>query len=151
MPGKVGTLASEEEDNPVLIDAMGNPVYSADVLVEQSVGGFVAVFDPLDGSSNVDAGIPTGTIFGIFETPEECELPDDTDDWDAAAGYCLSNALQPGANLAAAGYALYSSSTSLVFTLGNGVQMFTLDENIGEFVLTQPDLRIPSRGKVGNP
>eukprot|EP00611_Tribonema_gayanum_P013199 TRINITY_DN239_c0_g2_i1.p1 TRINITY_DN239_c0_g2~~TRINITY_DN239_c0_g2_i1.p1 ORF type:complete len:364 (-),score=155.20 TRINITY_DN239_c0_g2_i1:414-1505(-) len=144
--GKLATIASEEEDTPVLLDNRGNAVYSNDVLLE-SEGRYVAVFDPLDGSSNVDAGIPTGTIFGIFESPEECEI-DLEDDMDIAARQCLSNTLQPGTQLVAAGYCLYSSATTLVFTMGNGVNGFTLDEQIGEFVLTHPNIRIPNRGKI---
>ncbi len=95
---------------------------------------YVAVFDPLDGSSNVDASIPVGTIFGIFESTEETEcLLDDDDlsgkDVDPAERMtkCLMSTLQPGTNLVAAGYCLYSSATHLVFTLGNGVNGFTYD------------------------
>ena len=116
---------------------------------------YVAVFDPLDGSSNVDASIPTGTIFGIFESGEEKEcLLDDEDleggpmDPQSRMAKCLMSTLQPGTNLVAAGYCLYSSSTHLVFTLGNGVNGFTYDTHIGEFVLTHPDIRIPERGSI---
>ena len=152
--GKLGTLASEEEDTPVpLVDVIGNPVYSDDNLVLDTEGRFVAVFDPLDGSSNIDAGIPVGTIFGIFEKQDqECMIQfdedDDDDNGNSAEQQCLQDTLQPGTNLVAAGYCLYSSATHLVFTLGNGVDGFTLDERIGEFVLTHPDMKIPSRGKI---
>jgi fructose-1,6-bisphosphatase I len=147
--GRMGTLASEEEDSPVLVDNRGNRVYSGDVLVEQG-GDYVAVFDPLDGSSNVDASIPVGTIFGIFSNAEECPIADDDPDQilDDSEQRCLFNALQPGSNLVAAGYCLYSSATVLVFTLGDGVHGFTLDETIGEFVRTHPYIRIPKRGKI---
>ena len=90
--GKLATLASEEEDAPVLLDNRGNAAYSGDVIIEQE-GRYVAVFDPLDGSSNVDAGIPTGTIFGIFEEKEEC-LVDDDATLDEARQKCLLNTLQ---------------------------------------------------------
>jgi fructose-1,6-bisphosphatase I len=144
--GKLATIASEEEDKPVdiLKDNLGNPVFSNDILVESN-GHYVAVFDPLDGSSNIDAGIPVGTIFGIFDQPA---CPVDLDDMEQSEERCLQDALQPGTNLVAAGYCLYSSATSFVFTLGGGVYGFTLDERIGEFVLTHPNMKIPSRGKI---
>ena len=144
--GQLSTLASEEEDAPV--DVMGSSVFSNDIIVKNS-GRYVAVFDPLDGSSNVDAGIPVGTIFGIFDSAE-CSIEDmDLNDGvDKAEEKCLQDTLQPGTNLVAAGYCLYSSATSFVFTLGSGVYGFTLDERIGEFVLTHRDMKIPSRGKI---
>jgi fructose-1,6-bisphosphatase I len=150
--GHLGTLASEEEDEPINImtDIRGNSVYSNDVLIEKG-GKYVAVFDPLDGSSNVDASIPTGTIFGIFRNDEECNFITDEDPdqiLDDEDERCLQNALQPGENLVAAGYCLYSSSTILMFTIGNGVQGFTLDEAIGEYRLTHPNVRIPKRGSI---
>ena len=146
--GKLGTVASEEEDEPILLDNRGNKAYSNDVLVEQE-GQYIAVFDPLDGSSNVDAGIPTGTIFGIFYNNDECLIDEDPDQiLDDDEKRCLFNTLQPGENLVAAGYCLYSSATTLVFTLGSGVHGFTLDETIGEFVLTHSNIQIPSRGKI---
>jgi fructose-1,6-bisphosphatase I len=144
--GKLSTIASEEEDSPissVLKDEMDNAIFSNDVIVESS-GRFTAVFNPLDGSSNIDAGIPVGTIFGIFDQAE-CELNWEAEDLEAQ---CLQNTLQPGENLVAAGYCLYSSATTFVFTIGNGVHGFTLDERIGEFVLTHQDITIPSRGKM---
>lgn len=148
--GKCGTLASEEEDVPVLLDNLGNQVYSGDLYLEE--GGYVAVFDPLDGSSNVDAGIPVGTIFGIFSNNDECLIDDGDDDlWNDMSQLekmCVQRALQPGKNLVAAGYILYSSATQMVFTVGAGVHVFTLDESIGEFVLTCDDLKIPPRGKI---
>jgi len=145
--GQMSTLASEEEDVPVQIlrDNRGNPVYSSDVIIESS-GRYTAVFDPLDGSSNIDAGIPVGTIFGIFDQAE-CDLDFDLTS-EEQESRCLRNTLQKGKNLVAAGYCLYSSATTFVFTLGNGVWGFTYDERIGEFVLTHPDMKIPSRGKI---
>ena len=161
--GKVGTLASEEEDIPV--DTTGEvsnqtnkyknmrgdsrlktTQFDGDVLVEETGGKYVAVFDPLDGSSNVDAGIPTGTIFGIFtEDPDAvCSL----DDSDTSGVNCLLNTLQPGNNLVASGYCLYSSSTFFCLTLGNGVNIFTLDRSIGEFILTHSNVKIPKRGAI---
>lgn len=144
--GQLATIASEEEDLPV--NVMGDAVFSNDIVIENS-GRYVAVFDPLDGSSNVDAGIPVGTIFGIFDSAE-CSIEDIdlSEGIDKIEEKCLKDTLQPGTNLVAAGYCLYSSATSFVFTLGSGVYGFTLDESIGEFVLTHADLKIPSRGKI---
>merc|ERR1719235_1954448 len=133
--GKVGVVGSEEEDEPVLVE-------------EAYSGRYVAVFDPLDGSSNIDAAISTGTIFGIFEESEEpCKI-EDSENLSEAAVKCLVDTLQPGKRLRAAGYCMYSSSTILVLTMGNGVNGFTLDPNIGEFVLTHPNIKIPQRGKI---
>merc|ERR1719247_1936751 len=134
--GRVGVVGSEEEDDPVL--------------VEESFGGrYAAVFDPLDGSSNVDAAIATGTIFGIYdeEDAEECVIEDGAEMTEEQL-QCLATMLQPGRRLVAAGYCMYSSSTILVMTLGNGVNGFTLDQQIGEFVLTHPNMKIPNRGKI---
>merc|ERR1712196_364709 len=120
----------EEEDTPVDTDAAfaDAKAQESGVLVDESQK-YVAVFDPLDGSSNVDAGIPTGTIFGIFEDKQdECDLT--ADDLDT----CLETTLQPGNSLVASGYVLYSSATHLFMTLGAGTYGFTYDEHIGEFV-----------------
>merc|ERR1712003_87619 len=111
---------------------------------------YVAVFDPLDGSSNVDANIPTGTIFGIYEEPEGCQIDADGDgvvDSEEMRD-CLSATLQEGNKLVVAGYCLYSAATSFVFSFGGkSCQGFTLDEQVGEFVLTHPNMQVPTRGK----
>lgn len=133
--GKMGVIASEEEDEPVMVDE----VYS---------GNYVAVFDPLDGSSNIDAGIATGTIFGIFAQNSGCLAQDWETSIDEQALNCLYNTMQPGANLVAAGYCMYSSSCMMVLTTGDGVNGFTLDPQIGEFVLTHADMKIPDRGTI---
>jgi len=141
--GKLGVLASEEEDTPV--DIVGPTSQgSADIIFEEG-DRYVAVFDPLDGSSNVDAGCPTGTIIGIYEHDENCAIDGDCvgDDCTEEEARCLANTLQPGTNLVAAAYCLYSSSTIFAVTLGNGVYMFCLDEAIGEFVLSKPNVKIP--------
>jgi fructose-1,6-bisphosphatase I len=98
---------------------------TSEIVVEEG-NKYVAVFDPLDGSSNVDASIPTGTIFGIFESDEETECIIEGSNMER----CLTSTLQPGTNLVAAGYALYSSATHLVFTLGHGVNGFTYDPQV---------------------
>jgi fructose-1,6-bisphosphatase I len=134
--GKVGVVGSEEEDDPVLIE-------------DSFDGRYTAVFDPLDGSSNIDAAISTGTIFGIFEDTgdEDCIIPDDEKLTEKQVE-CLIQTLRPGTKLRAAGYCMYSSSTVFVLTMGNGTHGFTLDPTIGEFVLTHPNIKIPKRGKI---
>lgn len=111
---------------------------------------YVAVFDPLDGSSNVDAGIPTGTIIGIYEHDEMCVIDEECigEDCSEEEARCLANTLQPGSNLVAAAYCLYSSSTFLVLTLGSGTYGFTLDENLGEFILSRPNIKIPDTSSI---
>lgn len=98
------------------------------------VGDYVLIFDPLDGSSNIDVNISIGTIFSIHRrvTPE--------------GRGTLEDCLQPGHRQLAAGYVLYGSSTMLVYTAGSGVHGFTLDPSIGEFLLSHPDIRIPAPG-----
>ena len=161
--GKMGVIASEEEDNPVDVlddEGLGSYDKRGDALMDET-GRYTAVFDPLDGSSNVDAGIPTGTIFGIFEDNAECIIPEEacTEDFNEptppddceiseVSQQCLTATLQPGTSLVASGYCLYSSSTFFCLTLGAGVQIFTLDTQIGEFVLTHPNVQIPSRGAI---
>ncbi|OIQ89452.1 fructose-1,6-bisphosphatase class 1 [mine drainage metagenome] len=94
-------------------------------------GRYLLLFDPLDGSSNIDVNISVGSIFSILRLPEGVD-PSSTDAF-----------LQPGVRQVAAGYAVYGSSTMLVLTTGNGVNGFTLDQHVGMFVLTHPNMRIP--------
>jgi fructose-1,6-bisphosphatase I len=108
-------IASEEEADVVGVSA-GKPQ------------GYLAAFDPLDGSSNIDVNMPVGTIFSILPSKDKAEI----------------DVLQPAGNQLAAGYVLYSSSTVLVFSIGKGVHEFTLDPDDGEFVLTTEDIRIPA-------
>jgi len=159
--GKMGVIASEEEDVPVdVADDTGLPTYDTNAFMDET-GRYTAVFDPLDGSSNVDAGIPTGTIFGIFSGADDCILPEEGCDDETVASaddeckitspvsqQCLASTLQPGTSLVASGYCLYSSSTFFALTLGAGVQIFTLDSSIGEFVLTHANVKIPERGAI---
>lgn len=103
---------------------------------EYARGKYVFMFDPLDGSSNIDVNISIGTIFSIHRriTPgDEGRLED-----------CL----QPGFKQIAAGYVLYGSSVMMVFTTGKGVHGFTLDPTVGEFLLSHPDIRVPNKGKI---
>lgn len=119
--GRLAALASEEHPD-VLSISPGYPM-----------GKYILLYDPLDGSSNIDFNIPVGTIFAIFQRISE-EGPG-----------TLEDCLQPGRNLVAAGYVIYGSSTMLVYTTGMGVHGFTLDPTVGEFLLSHPYIRIPHR------
>lgn len=99
-------------------------------------GQYIVLMDPLDGSSNVDVNVSIGTIFSIYRLPEGVTEPRP------------EHALQPGRNQVAAGYIIYGSSTMLVYTTGNGVNGFTLDPSIGEFILSHPDITTPKSGKI---
>lgn len=94
-------------------------------------GKYLLVFDPLDGSSNIDVNVSVGTIFSILRCPEGVTEPTNAD------------FLQPGTEQVCAGYAIYGPSSMMVMTTGNGVNGFTLDQDIGEFVLTHPNITIP--------
>lgn len=126
--GRTSITVSEEDEHPVLVDVAAG-------------GKYIVTSDPIDGSSNLDAAISSGTIFGIY-TPGECVI-DEADGADAVLEKCTLNVRKAGTELAGAGYVLYSSSTVLVLTLGAGVHSFTLDRGIGEFVLTDSNLKIP--------
>ena len=98
-------------------------------------GEYLLLFDPLDGSSNIDVNVSIGTIFSVLKAPEG--MKDPTED----------AFLQPGSKQVAAGYAVYGPQTVLVLTTGNGVNCFTLDREMGSWVLTQRDMRIPEETK----
>ncbi|XP_050732968.1 fructose-1,6-bisphosphatase 1-like isoform X2 [Eriocheir sinensis] len=98
-------------------------------------GKYVVCFDPLDGSSNIDCLVSIGSIFSIYRKSTENE-PN------------VNDALQPGNQIVAAGYALYGSATMMVISTGNGVNGFMLDPSIGEFVLTDPGMTIKDKGKI---
>jgi fructose-1,6-bisphosphatase I len=95
-------------------------------------GDYVLVFDPLDGSSNIDVNVSIGTIFAIYRKVSGAERGS------------LADCLQPGSAQLATGYVVYGSSTMMVYTTGNGVHGFTLDPSIGEFVLSHPGIQIPT-------
>ncbi len=103
---------------------------------ELAKGKYVLVFDPLDGSSNIDVNVSIGSIFGIFRRKTSSGKGTEQD------------VLQPGRNLVAAGYIVYGSSTIFVYTTGNGVHGFTLDPSIGEFLLSHENIRIPKKGDI---
>jgi len=100
-------------------------------------GDYFVIFDPLDGSSNIDANVSIGTIFSIYrrKSPSDTQLLSD-------------DILQKGADQVAAGYILYGSSCMMVFTTGDGVNGFTLDPSVGEFLLSHPDIRMPEQGRI---
>jgi len=122
--GRTCVLASEEDEEPVPVPP-GRPV-----------GKYVLLYDPLDGSSNIDVNVSIGTIFSIHRrlTPE-------------GGPGTLQDCLQPGRTQVASGYILYGSSTMLVYSTGKGVHGFTLDPTIGEFLLSHPEIRTPPVGK----
>lgn len=100
------------------------------------LGKYVVAMDPLDGSSNIESNVSIGTIFSIYRRISE------------VGGGTQEDLLQPGLNLAAAGYVIYGSSTMLVFSTGKGVNGFTLDPSVGIFCLSHPDMRFPDEGKI---
>ncbi|XP_055375755.1 fructose-1,6-bisphosphatase 1 isoform X2 [Condylostylus longicornis] len=116
-------LISEENENVIEVET------------ERS-GKYVVCFDPLDGSSNIDCLVSIGSIFSIYRRQSVEGAP------------ILSDALQPGNQIVAAGYALYGSATALVISLGSGVNGFTYDPAIGEFILTDANMTIPERGNI---
>ena len=120
----IGIIASEENEHPIAVEHT-----SPD-------SRYAIVFDPLDGSSNIDVCVTIGTTFSIFRRPDDDKHEDP-----------LSWVLQPGSRQIAAGYVLYGSSTMLIYSVGNGVHGFTLDPSIGVFILTHPNLRIPRQGQ----
>jgi len=117
--GLVAGMASEELDDPYPIPS------------EYTRGHYLLIFDPLDGSSNTDVNVSVGTIFSV--------LRHDREDSPVVADY-----LQPGQQQVAAGYAIYGPATMLVITVGKGTHGFTLDREIGNFILTHPNLQIPA-------
>jgi fructose-1,6-bisphosphatase I len=99
------------------------------------MGEYLLMFDPLDGSSNIDVNVSIGTIFSVLKAPEGMGTPTE------------QAFLQPGTQQVAAGYAVYGPQTMLVLTTGNGVNCFTLDREMGSWVLTQSNMRIPEDTK----
>ena len=118
----VAALVSEEDEQPITINR------------DPETGKYIIVFDPLDGSSNIDVNVNVGTIFSVLRRmpPEQASLKE--------------SILQPGFKQVAAGYVVYGPSTVLVYTAGNGVHTFTLDNSIGAFVLSGERLQMPEQG-----
>ncbi len=117
--GHLAGMVSEELEHPYRIPD------------EYPRGRYLLAFDPLDGSSNIDVNVSVGSIFSVLRAPEGVSEPSERD------------FLQPGTRQMCAGYAIYGPSTMLVLTFGRGVHGFTLDREIGEFIYTHPDLRVP--------
>jgi fructose-1,6-bisphosphatase I len=117
--GQLAAMVSEEMDQPYLIPN------------RYPRGQFLLLMDPLDGSSNLDVNISVGTIFSVLRLPDGCAEVDE------------KAFLQPGSRQVAAGFTVYGASTVLVLTVGHGVVGFTLDKELGSFVMTHPDIRIP--------
>ncbi len=123
--GQVCALASEEHEAPIPM-----PVQSAR-------GKYAVLFDPLDGSGNIDAGIATGTIFAVYRRTSPRGTPG-----------TLADLMRPGREQVCAGYCLYSSATQLVLAFPGRVDGFTLDTRVGEFLRSHPSIMMPARGKV---
>jgi fructose-1,6-bisphosphatase I len=121
--GTVCAITSEEMENPVIVPP-------------EQAGKYIFMMDPLDGSSNIDVNVGTGTIFSIYRKKSPGDKVTDQD------------LLQKGADQVAAGYVVYGSSTMLVYSSGHGVHGFTLDPSLGDFILSHPDIRIPERGNI---
>lgn len=101
------------------------------------MGDYILIFDPLDGSSNIDSNVSIGTIFSIYRRKSP-----------PGKAVTLDDVLQKGSHQVAAGYFVYGSSTMMVYTTGQGVHGFTLDPSVGEFLLCHPDIRIPEEGRT---
>ncbi len=121
--GRVCVMASEEDEEPIPTQG------------EHGYGKYVLLYDPLDGSSNIDVNVSIGTIFSVHNRVTE------------SGPGTLQDCLQSGRRQVAAGYVIYGSSTVMVYSAGHGVHAFTLDPTIGEFLLSHRDLRTPPVGK----
>ena len=124
--GNVAVMASEENEEPVVVQR------------DWQKGKYVVVFDPLDGSSNIDVNVSVGTIFSILRrdpAPTKDRTP-------------LQDVLQPGLRQVAAGYVVYGSSTMFVYTAGHGVAGFTLDPAIGAYLISHPHIEMPAQGSI---
>ena len=121
----VAVIASEESEEAITFDGRSGS------------GKYIVVFDPLDGSSNIDVNVSVGTIFSILALPEDLRTSEDP----------AQAVLQPGVKQLAAGYVVYGSSTIMVYTTGHGVHGFALHPSIGAYVLSHDNIRMPEQGK----
>ena len=121
--GHLAGMASEEMDEP----------YQIPETLQR--GKYMLVFDPLDGSSNIDVNVTVGSIFSVLRAPQDVI--------ESGRDVVAADFYQPGTQQLAAGYALYGPTTMLVLTVGNGVAGFTLDPNLGQFMLTHSDIQVP--------
>lgn len=123
--GNIGIMVSEEDDEPRILKE------------PDDVAKYIVLFDPLDGSSNIDVNVSIGTIFSILQ---RCD--------GVAKGRIMDHILQPGLKQVAAGYVVYGSSTVMAYTTGHGVHMFTLDPSIGAYRLCREHVTMPPKGKT---
>ncbi|MCH8149864.1 MAG: class 1 fructose-bisphosphatase [Planctomycetes bacterium] len=123
--GNVGIMVSEEDDKPTIIQELNG------------AAKYIVLFDPLDGSSNIDVNVSIGTIFSILHRVEGVD-----------SSKVMDHILQPGYKQIAAGYVVYGSSTVMAYTTGDGVHMFTLDPSIGAYCLSHESVRMPETGKT---
>lgn len=123
--GQICLMGSEEIEDPIPLST------------KFPRGRYIVMFDPLDGSTNIDINASIGTIFSVLERISPSDQEPNLDD-------CL----QPGFRQVAAGYIIYGSSTMFVYTSGRGVHGFTLDPTVGDFFLSHPDIKMPERGKI---
>ncbi len=121
--GRLAAMASEEHEGII------------DIPTHYDTGRYVLLYDPLDGSSNIDVNVSVGTIFSIFRKVSTGERGQ------------IEDMLQPGRDIAAAGYIIYGSSTMMVYSTGQGVHGFTLDNSVGEFLLSHDNIRIPEKAR----
>ncbi len=120
--GQCAVLVTEEEEEAIFFE-------------EPHKGEYCVVFDPLDGSSNIECGVSIGTIFGVYRVRPGSQGR-------------LEDVTRPGVDMVAAGYCMYGSMTYMMITTGDGVAGFTLDDFLGEFVLTHPNVQLPSYGSI---
>lgn len=124
--GKVCVIGSEEHEGPIMVTHPWS-----------KNAQYVVLIDPLDGSSNIDVNVSVGTIFSVYKRLSPTGAPGE-----------LHDCLQKGIAQVAAGYIIYGSSTMLVYTTGHGVNGFTLDPGIGEFLLSHPNIQVPSKCNI---
>ncbi|PYI06462.1 fructose 1,6-bisphosphatase [Aspergillus sclerotiicarbonarius CBS 121057] len=126
--GKCRILVSEEEEEVIVFDEHPNARYAV-------------VCDPIDGSSNLDAGVSVGTIFGIFKLPDEVLGPQNK--------VTSQDLLRAGTEMVASGFTMYGASAQLVITMRNGgVNGFTMENSLGEFILTHPNMQLPTKRAI---
>ena len=123
--GECCVIGSEEQEDIILVDP-----------VNGTRGEYIVLFDPLDGSSNIDVNVSVGTIFSVYRVEHGSE----------GRNVGIEDVLRPGVDQIAAGYVIYGSSTMLVYTTGHGVNGFTLDPSVGEFMLSHPNIKTPEQG-----
>ena len=125
--GECCVIGSEEQEDLIFVEPNSS-----------GHGEYVVLFDPLDGSSNIDVNVSVGTIFSVYRLEE----------FSGAGKPILEDVLRPGVDQVASGYVIYGSSTMLVYTTGHGVNGFTLDPSVGEFMLSHPDIKTPEQGTM---